>query len=197
MFCWETLSAGVHVNATWHALMAMAPQQDNVPWYMTNTAKEQLEEHNKGALGIDRASKFSQIPIWLSICRSKSDPWRPHLTAQRTQRICFQYAGARYQRTPTALTNLSQSWSTMRPQWIGLVLPVPLTLFQPRQYSAGSEQCLFSNQFFTLRQPQKCLATRKSGSKVSSTLCSHVGKHNQEQHLHDKYLVVSGDHRLD
>ena len=29
--------------------LAVAPQQDNVPWHTTNTAQEQLEEHNKGA----------------------------------------------------------------------------------------------------------------------------------------------------
>ena len=28
--------------------MAVAPQQDNVPWHTANTAQEQLEEHNKG-----------------------------------------------------------------------------------------------------------------------------------------------------
>ena len=30
------------------SLVAVAPQQDNVPWHTANTAQEQLKEHNKG-----------------------------------------------------------------------------------------------------------------------------------------------------
>ena len=69
MFWWETLGAGIHVNATWHAPpiqtllwtkytpssqqhypMAVALVQDNVPWHTTKTAQEQLVEHNKGLM---------------------------------------------------------------------------------------------------------------------------------------------------
>ena len=68
MFCWETLGAGIYVNATWHTPPIQTlvgdqvhplitttlpegdgpPQQDNAPWNTANTAQEQLEEHNKG-----------------------------------------------------------------------------------------------------------------------------------------------------
>ena len=73
MFCWETLGAGIHVNATWHSPtiqtllwakytptsqqhypMAVAPQQDSVPLHTTNTAQEQLEENNKGTKVLTR-----------------------------------------------------------------------------------------------------------------------------------------------
>ena len=62
MFWQETLGAGIHVNATWHALpiqtllrtkyspwsqqhypMAVALEQDSVPRHTANTAQEQLK----------------------------------------------------------------------------------------------------------------------------------------------------------
>lgn len=43
------------------------------------------------------------IPIRISICgkcENNSDPGRPHVAIQTTQRICHQHPGARHDRTP-------------------------------------------------------------------------------------------------
>lgn len=51
MFCWESLSLGIHVDATWHTPppgtldqvhlpMAGTPQQNIVSWYTSRTAQE-------------------------------------------------------------------------------------------------------------------------------------------------------------
>ena len=111
MFCWETLGAGIDVNATWHAPpiqtllwkyttssqqhypIAVATQQDSVPWHTANTAQAQLKEHNKGP----KVLTGPQIPIWSSICKicwSRSDPWMLHPPTLKRP-------GARHHRTPS------------------------------------------------------------------------------------------------
>ena len=58
-FMWMPLDTHRHPSKHWcgpsappssqqHYLMAVAPQQDNVPWHTANTAQEPLGEHSQG-----------------------------------------------------------------------------------------------------------------------------------------------------
>lgn len=117
-FCQETLKPGINVepNTTHpnsvtdkvHSLKAMALLMACTPLSHKNCsgmACEECEKSSRCGPGL----KIPQIPILLNICETswnKSDPWRPHLTTHRTQRICHQCPCERHHRTLAKVLSL-------------------------------------------------------------------------------------------